>query len=475
MANTDYTQTVRKDGDLYYSTAGQQDSSFHFGFDEPKSPTATSATIKNISSEPIFWHGYASEEEMASPVEVDDVSVSDDDFDLDDISVISSRRSSSASIVSAISSTGSSCIQAQAVTMAIVRPKMVQVPKMSEEHPAKRRLVHSVAGVSSDKIAVSHLRSASMETPRRDDSIDSYSLSSLDWAKAYAPSPPSTTGSSSSYDSACDSFHEQPVPVKRNTTTKHVPLMEAARNLAPLTEAVAEAVSPMPYGHHRRSNSSTSPSLMSKKPSIMSIADQYKAAEEPSVRRTKTFGANFSISNIGKNLLKRGESIQQVERQYNDHTITRSQTVLPQSTPHPIPSRTSSMAPAKRLVARGGSERAAAIILPDCPDKVQANHWPLRNSIAESTSYNPRPHKLQRPDAARITSYYDRDDDYDHDDAITGTERMALLLLWVSQTAFKDGKHDTTDDDRRKWSLNARPPPSERRVAMELVGEMECN
>lgn len=55
------------------------------------------------------------------------------------------------------------------------------------------------------------------------------------------------------------------------------------------------------------------------------------------------------------------------------------------------------------------------------------------------------------------------------------TERMALLLLWVSQTAFKDGKHDTTDDDRRKWSLIVRPPPSERRVAMELVGGMKCN
>ncbi|KJX99640.1 hypothetical protein TI39_contig354g00043 [Zymoseptoria brevis] len=402
MANTDYEQTVRKDGDLY-TTGHGQDSSFHFGFDEQEYPAATSATIKNISTEPIFWHGYASEEEMASPVEVDDLSVSDDDFDLDDISVISSRKSSYASIVSATSSTGSSCIQAQAVTMAIVRPKMVQVPKMSEEHPAKRRLVHSVAGTSSDKIAVSHLRSASMETPRCDDTIDPYSLASIDWAKAYAPSPTSTTGSSSSYESACDSFHEQPVPVKR-TTTKHVPLMEAARNLAPLTEAVAEAVSPMPYGHHRRSNSITSPSLVSHKPSVMSIADQYKAAEEPSVRRTKTFGANFSITNIGKNLLKRGDSTQQVERQYNDHTITRSQTVPPQSTPLPIPSRTSSMAPAKRLVARGGSERAAAIILPDCPDKVQNNHWPLRNRIAESTSYDPRPHKLQRPDAARITS-----------------------------------------------------------------------
>jgi hypothetical protein len=405
MADTTLAHSTRKDTSPF--PADKDDvNAFHFGFeDDMKAIPLPTATIKNVSEEPIFWHGYNSDEEMASPVAFDDLSISEDDFDDDDSnSLTSSRRSSSDESVESAQSTKSFCIQAQAITMLSVRPKMVEVPKMAAAHPAKRRLVNSIGGSSSDKLVVPGLRSASMETSRHEDATDTFSFASFEWAKGY--SPPSVSGSSSIYSEAPGTVDDQPTPVTRNdSASRHVPLMLAARNLAPLTEAVADAVAPMAYGH-RRSLSSSRPPL-STKDSMISMAEQYKKHEKTGLRRSPTFGSNFSIGNIRTSLLRRNDSIRDVEREYMEH-LNKSRGVESHSPPLPIPSRSSSISTSRRLVARGGNERAPTITLPECPSDVEAAHWPFHTSTSDSrpsfSSPDRRPRKLQRHDAARITT-----------------------------------------------------------------------
>jgi hypothetical protein len=138
---------------------------------------------------------------------------------------------------------------------------------------------------------------------------------------------------------------------------------------------------------------------------MLSVAEFSEPSEEPRIRRTK----NFSISKFGKNILKRSDTIQDVERDYNNY-VSKVQPPRFAPSPLPIPARTSSMVPAKRLVARGGNERAVPIVIPDYKPKdmhaMPRTHRKTSSESSSSSSYSDRrPHKLQRYDAAcRITS-----------------------------------------------------------------------
>lgn len=356
----------------------------NFEYALPCDRQPSSATIKNVVDEPVFWHGYTSEEEAASPIGTDE----GDDTDsarFSNLPVLSPTEEHKATIVSQAHQL---CTHAQAVTiLSAGRPRVVNVPKLIIEAPRHERdpSIDSLPNKLRLKTASVHLRSYSLDAPNVEHNVSDYShKDSLD-----------SNGTASLFSTAPSSLHEQSSrPGRMSVSSRHVPLMEAARHI-PLLDAarLASPISPTyPSSPAGLKNSYTwsQPVTPTSAPSISrssvsqsrggvlsALKNRFESSDSGTRRASKVGSSN--IARIGKNILRR-DTLEVVENEYASKMAEpRHASSQPASpiTRHPVQS---SLNKSGRMVARGANERAPVLTLPSCPDEFSRSfesEWPL--------------------------------------------------------------------------------------------------
>lgn len=344
-----HPSTTMVDDNQLYSTAVAGHSEVYMIRSKGKSPAKLTASIVDLVNEPVFWHGYTSEEEIASPIDDDDDDDGGDEFSLhsdESIDSIASNASFPEQLAEACNNVKQQCNRAQAVKIqAAGKARVVSLPKPIDI-PARRSIMRPASpGTPSPRRAtLPRLQSTSAVESARN-SEDSRTTRN-DSISSSVNSPASTAPSS------VDEPLEQRPPIKHQKSfSRHVPLMEAAKAFSPNSPT-----SPQYTGHPKRH--STALSDRSDVTSIMTTRS--------SVRRM----TKFSLNKIGKNLVGRDstelESVKEPEPNY----------VAP-ARQYRVPARSTSLKP--KMVARAANERAPPITLPPFPDEGDAaNDWPLR-------------------------------------------------------------------------------------------------
>lgn len=355
----------------------------------------STATITNVVDEPVFWHGYTSDEEAASPIAGDDIDWDEiDDASFSDLPPLSPVEEQRATIVGQAHQL---CTHAQAITiLSAGRPKMVTVPKTLDspqsEHDSQFSSLPNKIRV---KPAPNHLRAVSLDAPSNDRSSSDYSQKdSMD-----------SSGCVSPLSTAPSSILEQPSrPHRMSVSSKHIPLMEAARHV-PLMEAVRLGSSHSPTSPSLNSGLNSSytwshPPAPTSAPSaprssisqiksgvLSALINKFDSGDASSTRRGSRTSTN-NISRIGKQFLRR-DTLEDIEDEYvskmsesaNDFTQPASPIIR-------LPNRNSTAKPASRMIARGADERAPVLTLPTCPSEFSnsfESEWPLYSAQSGQT------------------------------------------------------------------------------------------
>lgn len=359
------TTTMVDDNQLYTTAVAHHD--VYMTKSEGKQPLKPTASIVDLVNEPVFWHGYTSDEEIASPIGND----TDDDQmsfrSAESIDSIVSIVSLPEQLAEACDNVKQQCNRAQAVKIqAAGRARVVSLPKPIDI-PARRSLVRpaspgspskrsSLPRIGSDP-AFQSVRSSEDSRMSRNDSVSSSSINS----------PASTAPSS------VDEPVERRPPFKhQHSFSRHIPLMEAARAISPTTPT-SRSGSPMVYqptGIPKRHSSA-----LSERSETASISTK-------SSRRMTKFSSGFGLNKIGKNLVGRDsmqggdlESVKEPEPNYIAPSVQQPR----------VPARTTSMNMKPKMVARAANERAPTITLPAFPDGDESNDWPFRKDSGASS------------------------------------------------------------------------------------------
>ncbi|KAF2172715.1 hypothetical protein M409DRAFT_16677 [Zasmidium cellare ATCC 36951] len=318
-----------------------------------KSPAKPAASIVDLVNEPVFWHGYTSDEEVASPVDDDDDD-DDDEFSLhsdESMDSIASSASFPEQLAETCGNVKQQCNRAQAVKIqAAGKARVVSLPKPIDI-PARRSIMRPASPGSPSKRASIQLQSSTRNSEDSQTTCnDSISSSSVN-------SPASTAPSS------VDEPLEQRPPIKHQQSfSRHVPLMEAARAFSPNspTSGPNSPLFPQSAGLPKRHSTA-----LSDRSEVASITTR------SSVRRMTKLSSNFSLNKIGKNLVGRDST-------YGGYIAPAQQ--------HRVAARSTSLKP--KMVARAANERAPPITLPPFPDDAEepSNDWPLRKDSGLKSS-----------------------------------------------------------------------------------------
>lgn len=352
------SSTMVDDNQLYMAAAAHHD--FYMAKSKGKEPVKPSASIVDLVNEPVFWHGYTSEEEVASPVDDDDVMSLHSDVS---IYSIASSTSLPEQLAETCSNVQQQCNRAQAVKIqAAGKARVVSLPKPIDI-PARRSIMRPASpGTPSKRPSLARLRSTEgFESTRssedsRNNRTDSISSSSVNSPASTAPS------------SVDDSMDRRPPIKHQHSFSRHVPLMEAAKAFSPPNSAGPYSpMFPQSAGLPKRQSTS-----MSDRSEVSSIT-----TNRSSVRRMTKFSSGFGLNKITKNRVGREsmqggdlESVKEPEPNY----------IAPTTQPR-IPARTTSMKP--KMVARGANERAPPMELAFL-DEEPPNNWPLKDTGANS-------------------------------------------------------------------------------------------
>lgn len=298
-----------------------------------KTPEPT-ATIKDLCNEPVFHHGYVSDEEVASPIGADDMSITSGSSETSPSEA--SDDSPPEQLAGSYSYVQQQCNRAKAVKLvAAGRVKVISVPKQVDISSSP--VIKNPNGPI--RMPVSRMNSVSVSG-----NIREYSRSSI-----------------SALPLAANRDVERE-KVRRRPST---PLFEAARRTpnsasSPLTPYAANFLDHDPYA-------SADPDTCVLPPL------------SPSKRRFQKISSSFNIARLG---IKRttpdsGEEQENVKEQGAVKPQTMSEMKAPVSQP--------------RLIARGANERAPPIELPPFPGEEEVTKdpnkaWPERKSSAAPTS-----------------------------------------------------------------------------------------
>lgn len=341
----------------------------------------SSATITSIVDEPVFWHGYTSDEEAASPIAGDDMEWDAmDDASFEELPQLSPMEEQRAIVVRQAHQL---CTHAQAVTiLSAGRPKMVTVPKsIDSPRSACESQFSSLPTQLQAKRASTHMRASSWDAPTNDRNSSDYSQKdSLD-----------SSGCVSPLSTAPSSILEQPPRSHRmSVSSKHIPLMEAARHV-PLMEAARLGSPHSPtssltgglnssylWSQPPAPTSAPRSSMSQIKSGVLSALINKFDSSESSARRGSRTSTN-NISRIGKQFLRR-DTLEDVEDQYISRMAEPTHEFHQPASPIiRLPVRNTSTKPS-RMVARGADERAPVLTLPTCPDEFTLSfesEWPL--------------------------------------------------------------------------------------------------
>ncbi|KAK5120872.1 hypothetical protein LTR85_005939 [Meristemomyces frigidus] len=359
-----------------------------FSFKPGKKTPEPTATIRNFADEPMFWRGYTSEEEVASPI--------DDTDDMSFRSASSEReptyRASKASfpeqLAQSCNKVEQQCSRAQAVTLVPAgKAKVVSMPRLVNV-PATPRM-RRPATATQIRPPVSRLNR--MEIGSQTSSQNSRTNS------------PRTSGERSPVSTAPSSIAEQPNRVKTIRRRPSLPALSIAARSFSTPDS-----SPDPARNTRRVD------FLDHDPFPSSSADRPTTPMSPSKRRLHKFSSSLSLNIFGRGL-RRNDS--------TDSNVGCDLSVVKEPEPILISPACSTTQPSirkasikKKMVARGANEREPPLILPPCPEGYDENEaefggharWPSRKDSAangvmsESPIRGTKLHKRQRSYSAAM-------------------------------------------------------------------------
>ncbi|CAK3829420.1 Hypothetical predicted protein [Lecanosticta acicola] len=320
-------------------------------------PSKSTPSVADLNRKSTMWsNGYASDEEVASPID-------------DDMSIRSGSSVSIGSIISLHDQPSDSCNKieqrcnhAQAVRIQTVgKPKVVELPKLDLSY--RRRPVRPAT-------VYVHRSSRPVSAKQRESSDDVGSSRSShdsqdDASNVSSPrSPASTAPSSISEEQSPEQPPKLPkLQLKRNTTIgrRHVDLLEAARSP---TSVPSSPMFPRSVDQFRRQSTALSDRWCApSSPKSPALRKMNKLSSVFDFRTSKT--SNPSSGDL--------ESVKEPEPFY----------VAAQQTPQlRLPPRRTSLQP--KLIARGANEREPPITLPPFPEAADKPKQ-LELSRADST------------------------------------------------------------------------------------------
>ncbi|KAK4895770.1 hypothetical protein LTR27_006252 [Elasticomyces elasticus] len=345
--------------------------SWKAGMKTPERPSA----VKHFTDEPMFWRGYTSEEEVASPIDNDGMSFRTTST-LSDISETASRRSRASfpeQLAQNCDRVEQQCNRAQAITLVpagkvkvVLMPKLVDAPTtprmrrpapITPFRPPVSRMNRMEIGSQTSR-GVSNSPRTSTEKSPVPSSVAA--LLTRDRSVRQRPSLP-TLAATPRFQSSISGSRPNPGVVKTADFLQHDPYPAVPVDL-PIT------------------------------PPPMS----------PSRRRLHRFGSSIGLGVFGMRRSNSSDSSLDDTLETVKALEPRGNALSKPSSPQKL-SRTPSTKP--RMVARGANERAPPLILPPCPetyeDERDVTRWPLRK---DASVLPMKLHKRQRSMSTALVS-----------------------------------------------------------------------
>lgn len=354
--------------------------SFKPGKKTPEAP----ATTNDFTKEPVFSHGYTSEEEIASPIDADDMSYGSDSND----SVTASLRSEASfpeQLVQSSKTIEQQCNRAQAVTLVPAgKAKVISMPRMVDVPAAPR--MRRPATATSVRLPVSRLNRVEPTTQT------SSQHSRRSFLRTTSEKLPISTTSSS--------IAEDPKRLKSVRRRPSLPFLAPTTRSEPSTPNTPLDQTRLPR----------TADFLKHDPYPSPSTERPTTPMSPSKRRLHKLSSSLALNVFGRGM-RRSTSldtgvIEDLE------TVKEPEPLLLLSPADAEARQTShrriSLKP--KLVARGANERAPPLVLPPCPegyDEDEANaamaQWPARKDSAALISpiesfpaKLPKLHKRQR-------------------------------------------------------------------------------
>lgn len=362
---------------------------------EKYSAAARPDPIENHDNEALYMRGYASDEEVASPVENDDFTFdsTSSDEDADSIASIHEAQYHAQSV----SNAQQLCNRAQAVqVISVGKPKVISMPKPVD-----------VPGVYSPTPTVSDYDNEIRPPTSRINHTppDHYVPSSIS-------SSPRSSGDNSAYRSmpiprsippSGPSIRRRPNLPRIQTGPRSDSSQSADSGLTPQTAwpigvARPEFLNHDPFGADYPSHLSNPPATPKRKLSRLSPPFSSLKNLSRSLRRGSIPGSSPAESSIDKKDI--GYPVVSPiisDMHIPSRTSSKPAPKIATADMH-VPMRTSSK-PMPKMVARGASERAPAIEIPPCPDDyiddLKVPSWPMRSDSVANIDF-PTPSLARR-------------------------------------------------------------------------------
>lgn len=298
-----------------------------------KTPEA-SATIRSFVDEPLFWRGYASEEEVASPVEADDLSFHSATSPSPSMSQLSYSPFPE-HLAQNYDHVEQQCSKAQAITFVSAgKARIVSLPKVVDSPTASR------------------IKRAATETPIRLPMSRSHSREAESPTTSLRDSPRAISESSSDKSPVCTStvsiVEQQGKGYKTLRRRPSLPILATTVRL------------PDTASSHLSTLQSQSTDFLNHDP--FPSSEKSSPPMTPTKRKLHKFSSSLGLSVFAK--VAKGATSSDDGLSENFETVPEPEPTLTTSTQ--IPARESRTR--TKMIPRGANERAPPIVLPPCPE-----------------------------------------------------------------------------------------------------------
>ena len=335
-----------------------------------------SAAIRRFTDEPMFWRGYTSDEEVASPIDADDMSFRTTSTFTDGDRP--SRHTSNASFPEKLAQTCNKveqqCSRAQAITLVPAgKAKVVSMPKLVDVSTTPR--MRRPAPITPVRPPVSRLNRVEIGSLTSSQASNSPRTATEKSPVSIAPSSVAALLTRGKSIRPRPSLPNLQATARVQASTPH----SASSSRVPRT---AEFLRHDPYPSPPDDQALTPPPM------------------SPSRRRLHRFGSSIGLNVFGtKRSNPSDSSIEELPE-----ATKEVDAITPASPKAPSPqSLTRSTSTKPRMIARGANERAPPLVLPPCPEAYEDD----RETMSWLASNMPLPgklHKRQRSMSAALVS-----------------------------------------------------------------------
>jgi hypothetical protein len=366
---------MQSDTERYSPATPSQD---FFSFKARRKTSESMESIRHYTDEPNFWRGYTSEEEVASPVDTDELSFRTTSSAASS-PCPSSHESFPEQLAISCNKVERQCNRAQAVTLRSAgKAKVVSMPKLVDVTATPRSQPSSRG--SSARAPISRMHRLTMVD-------NAHVQSSPPWSQPFSSPPSSPPQSVARVVSRGRSVRPQPsLPNLQATARTQASTPRSTPEQRLPSSASFLMYDPFPSSLRNTPTTPTSPPPTS-----------------PSRRRLHKFSSSIGLNVFGKGIKQSTSSGSSIDE---DFEAVKE--------PEPILVRPSSATVARppsraKLVPRGANERAPPLILPPCPDDYESvrdtTQWLFRKDAATNAmSREPKWHKRQRSVSAALVS-----------------------------------------------------------------------